>query len=252
MKQFGYVPQMREQMRQVWYSRWVDAAHDLTSDVRYAFRSLSKHRALFAHGHRRAVARDRLERRGVHPGEGPGAQSARRRAATRARSPCIFGETSTGRDVRVSYPDYRYLRDHQQAFADLFGTSLVTVSLGRGRAARQLSGELVTGNYFRAWVSAPQLGRTLQPSDEVAPSQHPVVVISNGLWRRDFGADPDIVGKTIELNNFPLTVVGVADASFHGTVVSYDIEVFIPIMMAPQFRFNFERLNTTAPRRRIR
>ena len=120
-------------------------------------------------------------------------------------------------------------------------------ALGRGRAARQVSGELVTGNYFSGLGVRAELGRTLQQSDDVAPLQHPVVVISHGLWRRDFSADPDIVGKTIELNNVPLTVVGVADRSFHGTVVSYDIEVFIPIMMAPQFRFNFERLNTVAP-----
>ena len=46
-----------------------------------------------------------------------------------------------------------------------------------------------------------QLGRTLLPSDEIAPGRHPVVVISDGLWRRDFGADPGIVGKTIEINN---------------------------------------------------
>src|SRR5436305_1545917 len=82
------------------------------------------------------------------------------------------------------------------------------------------------------WLGA--LGRTLLPSDEIAPGQHPVVVISDGFWRRDFGADPDIVGKTIEINSYPLTVVGVVDPAFHGTTVVYDVEVYIPVMMAPQ------------------
>ena len=50
-------------------------------------------------------------------------------------------------------------------------------------------------------------------------------MISNGLWRRDFDADPHIVGKTVEVNNYLLTVVGVADATFHGTIVSYDVEI---------------------------
>ena len=45
------------------------------------------------------------------------------------------------------------------------------------------------------------------------------------MWRRDFGADPDIVGKTVEVNNYPLTVVGVANPAFHGTIVSYEVEV---------------------------
>ena len=89
------------------------------------------------------------------------------------------------------------------------------------------------------------MGRTLLPSDEIAPGRHPVVVISDGLWRRDFGADPDIVGKTVEINNYPLTVVGVADPTFHGTIVSYDVEVFIPVMMAPQLGFTFGSQQTT-------
>ena len=95
-------------------------------------------------------------------------------------------------------------------------------------------GELVTGNYFQELGVRAQLGRTLLPSDEVAPGQHPVVVLSDGLWRREFGADPDIVGKTIQLNTYPLTVVGVAEPAFHGTIVSFDVEVFVPLMMAPQ------------------
>ena len=90
-----------------------------------------------------------------------------------------------------------------------------------------------------------QRGRTLLPSDEVAPGRHPVVVISDGLWRREFGADPDIVGKTVEINNHPLTVVGVADPAFHGTIVSYDVEVFIPVMMAPEIGFTLGSQQTT-------
>ena len=90
-----------------------------------------------------------------------------------------------------------------------------------------------------------QIGRTLLPSDEIAPGGHPVVVISDGLWRRDFGADPNLVGQTVAINNVPLTVVGVTDASFHGTVVSWDVEVFLPVMMAPQLGFTFGSRQTT-------
>ena len=92
----------------------------------------------------------------------------------------------------------------------------------------------MTGNYFQQLGVRAQLGRTLLPSDEVAPGQHPVVVLSDTLWKRYFGGDPDIVGKTIRVNAYPLTVVGVAAPSFHGTIVSFDVEVFVPIMMTPQ------------------
>ena len=65
------------------------------------------------------------------------------------------------------------------------------------------------------------------------------MVISDALWRREFGADPGILGRTIELNSARLTIVGVTDPSFHGTIVAYDVEVFIPLMMAPQLGFTF-------------
>ena len=141
----------------------------------------------------------------------------------------VHGETSAGRALRLSYPDYVRLRDHHRAFSGLFGSALATLTLGRGRSARQVSGELVTGNYFHVLGVGPQSGRVLQASDEIAPGRHPVVVLSDRLWRTDFGANPDIVGTTIEINNVPLTVVGIADAAYHGTIVSYEIEVFIPV-----------------------
>jgi predicted permease len=90
-----------------------------------------------------------------------------------------------------------------------------------------------------------RLGRTLLPSDDVAAGRHPFIVLSDGLWRRDFGADPGIVGKTVEINNYPLTVVGVADPSFHGTTVVYDVEVYIPVMMGPDLGFKFGSRETT-------
>jgi predicted permease len=88
-------------------------------------------------------------------------------------------------------------------------------------------------------------GRTLLPSDEIAPGRHPVVVISDALWRRDFGSAPDIVGKPLEINSNVLTIVGVTDPTFHGTIVSYDVELFIPVMTAPQLGFRFGSQETT-------
>ena len=110
-----------------------------------------------------------------------------------------------------------------------------------------MSGELVSGNYFQVLGVRAELGRTLLPSDEVAPGRHPVVVLSDGMWRRDFGADPDVVGKTLEVNNYPLTIVGVTDPSFHGTILSYDVEVFVPVTMAAQVGIG----NPAAPTERL-
>ncbi len=233
LKDFGNVTLTTEAARRVWMPSWLEAARDYAKDLRYAFRALAKNPAfsftvvgvltlgitlnIAVFTLLKSVALSPLA--GVDGAAGLGV---------------IFAETSGGRVSRVSYPDYQQFRDHNRAFAGLFGTSMITVNLGRGRDARDIMGELVTGNYFQVLGVRAQRGRTLLPSDEVAPGRHPVVVISDALWRRDFGADPEIVGKTLDINNRVLTVVGVTDPGFHGMVVSFDVEVFVPVMMAAE------------------
>jgi len=245
LKEFGNVTLTTEAGRRVWTPRWVDALHDQVSDVRYAIRALAKNPGFsltvvgvltLGIGLNAAVF---TMLKGIALSPLAGVDGS-------ARLAVIFGETSTGRPVRVSYPDYQQLRDQDRAFSGLFGSSLAKANLGRGRAARQIWAELVTGSYFQVLGVRAEHGRTLLPSDEIAPGRHPVVVLGAGLWRRDFGADPDIVGQTVEINDRALTVVGVADPTFRGTTVVYDVEVFIPVMMAPELGFNFGSQETTA------
>ena len=68
--------------------------------------------------------------------------------------------------------------------------------------------------------------------EDETPDSHPVAVISYNCWQHRFGGDPEIVGKTVEFNSRPFTVIGVAPKGFIGTEVAYDPEMFIPIMMA--------------------
>jgi macrolide transport system ATP-binding/permease protein len=233
LKEFGNVTLTADAARRVWTPWWIDAAHDQMSDIRYAIRSLARNPlfsltviAVLTLGiGLNAAVFTMLKGIALTPLSG---------VEGSAKLHVIFAETSTGRDVRVSYPDYQFVRDHDRAFSGLFGSSLIIANLGRGRDARQISAELVTGNYFQVLGVRAGRGRTLLPADEVAPGRHPVVVLSDGLWRRDFGADPNVVGRTIDINNYPLTVVGVAEPAFHGTIVSYDVEAFIPVMMSGQ------------------
>jgi predicted permease len=244
LKDFGNVTLTADAARRVWTPWWLDALHDQLSDVRYAIRALARNRAFslavigvltLGIGLNAAVF-TMLKSMALSPIAG---------VDRSARLAVIFGETSAGRDVALSYADYQYLRDHDRAFSGLMGSSAFKPTLGRGRGARQIWGELVTGNYFHILGVRAERGRTLLPSDEIAPGRHPVAVISDGLWRRDFGADPGIIGSTVEINNYPLTVVGVADPAFHGTTVVYDVEVYVPVMMAPQLGFKFGSQQTT-------
>jgi predicted permease len=245
LKEFGNVTLTTEAAREVWTPSWLEVVRDYASDLRYAIRALAKNPAFsltvvavltLGIGANSAVF---TMVKGLALSPLAGVEGS-------AQLHSVFAETNAGRDLRVSYPDYQQLRDRNQAFSGLFGSIVAMVGVDRGPSSRSLWGELVTGNYFQILGVRAARGRTLLPSDEVAPGGHPVVVLSDGLWRRDFAADPDIVGKTIEINNYPLTVVGVIDPTFHGTTVVYDVEVFIPIMMAPELGFTFGSQQGTA------
>ena len=210
LKDFGNVTLTTEAARRVWTPRWVEAGRDLASDVRYAIRALARNAgfslavtAVLAVGvGLNASAFTLLKSLALNPLAG---------VEGSANLAVVLNQTSTGRQVSLSYPDYEYLRDHDRAFTGLIGSRNVTVNLGSGLGAEPIFGELVTGNYFQRLGVRAQLGRTLLPSDEIAPGQHPVVVLSDSLWKRSFAADRDIVGKVIRLNTYPLTVVGVAE-----------------------------------------
>lgn len=245
VKEFGNVTLVREAARRVWVPRWFDTLRDILSDVRYAIRALAKNPvfSLTVVGvltlgiAANAAVFTMLKSIVLTPLAGVDNSASLR---------VIFGETSAGRAVPLSYPDYQYLREWSKTSSGLYGHRLLTVTLGRGRNAHPASAEGVTGNYFDILGVRAQRGRTLQMSDEGAPGSPSVAVISDGLWRRDYAASPDIVGKTIEINNKVLTIVGVTDPSYHGTIVSYDVDLYVPLTMAPDLGITFGSTETTA------
>jgi predicted permease len=245
VKEFGNVTLIREAARRVWIPRWFDTLRDILSDARYAVRALAKNPmfSLTVVGvltlgiAANAAVFTMIKSLALTPLSGIENSAALR---------VIFGETSAGRDVGLSYPDFQHLRERSTTTRGIYGHRLLTVTLGRGRSAHQASGEAVTGNYFDVLGVRAQRGRTLQMADEDAPGSPSIAVISDGLWRRDYAAAPDVVGRTIEINNRVLTIVGVADPAFHGTIVSYDVDVFVPVTIAPVLGINFGSSATTA------
>ena len=244
LKDFGNVSLTTEAARRVWTPSWLEAFREVGGDVRYGIRALRKNPAFsftvvcvltLGIGLNAAVF-TMLKGIAFAPLAGVDGSAGLYE---------IYGETSAGRAVPLSYADYKHLREHHGGFSGLIGASLATVGLGRGPRSRSLSAELVTGNYFQVLGVHAQIGRTLRPSDEISPGGHPVVVLSDSLWRLDFGGDPSIVGDTIIINSYPFTVVGIAERDFHGTIVSYDNEVFIPMMMAAELGLPFGSLQTT-------
>lgn len=232
-KEFGNPLQAREDARQVWRGRVVAIVTDVWQDVRFGLRMVVKNPAfsvvviaVLSLGIAGNAAIFTLFK-GMALKPLPGVTDS-------ATMSVILGKTVDGRSFGVSLPDYRDLKASDQSFQSLTASAMFFASLGRGVDAQRITIELVTGNYFEALGLRPQLGRLLQASDDVAPGQHPVAVISDAIWRTSFAANPSIVGQTIYLNGQPLTVVGVLQPDFNGTVVSMAMDVFAPIMMQPQ------------------
>jgi predicted permease len=233
LREFGNVTRIRERTRRAWAGGWRSWLLDLGQDVRYSVRLLRRSPAytlviliVLALGIGANISVFRILR--------PLALEPVAGVAGSARLGVLVAQTSSGNVVPLSHPDFRDLVAAQDSFAAIAGTSMEALSLGRGPTAERIWAEEVTGNYFQVLGVRAQLGRTLLPSDDVTPGGHPVVVISNGLWKRAFGGDPTVVGSTVRVNGYPLMVVGVAEPAFHGSVVMMDVEAFIPVVMQPQ------------------
>ncbi|HEU0177407.1 MAG TPA: ABC transporter permease [Blastocatellia bacterium] len=128
-----------------------------------------------------------------------------------------------------SYPDYLDYRDHNTVMSGLAARTGGSFNLNDGREAERVEGEQVSGNFFDVLDVKPEQGRLLTPADESEGKGNRVVVISYGLWRRRFNADPAVIGKTIKLNGYAYTVVGVADGEFEGIKVGSKMDVWVPI-----------------------
>jgi predicted permease len=131
----------------------------------------------------------------------------------------------------VSWPMFEDLRDNNQVFSGMFSRFLTTVTLGHGDRVAQIPAELVSGSYFPTLGVGAALGRTIAPDDDAVPDSKPVVVLSYSFWQSYFNGDRSILGRTIDLNNQAMTVIGVAQPGFDGVELGVPARVFVPIMM---------------------
>jgi predicted permease len=142
--------------------------------------------------------------------------------------------TPSGGLVPTSYPDYIDFRDRLKLLDGVAVTRPAAFSVGNQDHAERVWGELVSGNFFAVLGVTPALGRVfLRAEYGDAPGSFPVVVISDRYWRSHFGADPNIAGKTIRINQHQLAIVGVAPPAFHGSMPVTAFDLWIPYMQQP-------------------
>ena len=131
-----------------------------------------------------------------------------------------------------SQPLYADYRDNNDALTGLAAYCETPLNLSDGSQAERAFGLIVSGNYFAVLGVTPALGRTFLPEEDRTWGTHPVAVVSYGLWQRRFGADSKLVGRTIELNGYAFTVVGVAPPEFTGVVRGSAPDIYVPLMMS--------------------
>ena len=242
LREFGYVPAVRDSMRRVWYSRWFDALTALLLDMRVGLRSLSRAKGLAltvvvtlalgigANAAIFSVVRGVLLRPLVNRGED-------RLVYIRQTAPGVGTENMTF--SMAEYNDIKASATTIGAFGD-FSTIEFTM-LGYGEP-RMLHAGVVGGSYFEVMGLRPVQGRLLDASDD-GPDAAGAVVLTHRFWTSFFNSDPAVIGRPMNLGARTATIVGVLEPSMPYPA---DTEIIANMVASPHHMgatMNVERLH---------
>src|SRR6266508_3655569 len=131
-----------------------------------------------------------------------------------------------------SYPNYLDIRSRNTVFSSVYAYNIEPqpMSLGSESGAERIFGHVVTLSYFVTLGARPFAGRLFTMNDSEQEGASPFLVLSHRLWTRRFNADPGIVGRKVDLNGFPFTVIGIAQEGFQGTTILAP-DVWVPMTM---------------------
>jgi predicted permease len=245
--EMGGIEQVQEDVRETWTLRWLD---DAARDARYAARSLARSPGFTI----TAVASLAI---------GIGASAAifslldqvllrllpvrepERLVLVDWKGNALAQARGSGAGYNLmSYPICRDLQEQAQFFEGVLcrHPTEVNLAVAAGQTPELVGAEIVSGSYFPVLGVSPARGRLLDEDDDRQPGAHPVVVLSHAYWLKAFGGAPDVVGRRVLVNNFPMTVVGVASATFRGIDIGDVPAVWIPAAMKKQATPEWDKL----------
>ncbi len=135
-----------------------------------------------------------------------------------------------------SYPDFEDIREQASCFSSMFAYTIGLDGLSSGYRANQIITSFVTENYFTSLGLKPALGRLILPSEGNTSGSNPVLVLGYSYWQERFGGDPGVLGKQVQVDGHPLTIVGVAPKGFRGLVSIADVQAYMPFNMFTELR----------------
>jgi len=229
LREFGYVPAIRDSMRSVWYSRWFDAAAALGQDMRVGLRSLLRAKGLAATvvvtlalgiGANAAifsVVREVLLRPLVN-------RDQDRLIYIRQSAPGLGAENTTFSVPEID--DFKSRVTTVRSFGDFSTIEFTMVGFGEPRVVQA---GVVSGSYFDVMGLRPVLGRLLNASDD-GPDAAGAAVLTHRFWSTSLNRDPTVIGRTVRLSARTATVVGVLEPS-----VPYpaDTEIIANVVTSP-------------------
>jgi predicted permease len=251
LRKFGNVTRVKEDTREVWSFVWLE---ELLQDIRYGLRMLRNSPGFTAVailtlalgiGANTAIFSliDAVMLRSL-PVENPSQLVLLKWSARNA--PRIHGYMSSGdcpSDLRFgaanpsgcsfSEPMFREITNTNQfSGVAAFANSGPLALTGNGPVS-MISGQLVSGDFFRTMGVKAAAGRVFEANDD-SPTAAPVAVLNYGYWQSSFGGSRDVIGRTIELNGTPFTIVGVAEQRFTGITPGSDYDVWLPLAAGPR------------------
>ena len=156
-------------------------------------------------------------------------------------------ELGKGDDISQSYPDYVDLRDRNHTLNGIVAYSITRAGLETNGKASSAWLYQASGNYFDVLGIQPYLGRFFHRSDEHGANSAPYLVLSYPYWQNHFAGDPGVVGRTVQVNKHPFTIIGVAPAEFRGTEMYFTPNFWVPLVNEEQSGGWFD-LNTRGSR----
>jgi len=133
---------------------------------------------------------------------------------------------------RFSYPLYQDIGRQATVFSDILAYRVTLAALSADHKVDQAILTRVSGNYFSALGIHAAAGRLILPNEGQTPGADPILVLGYSYWKKQFAGDGQVIGKHVEVNGHPVTIVGVAPKGFHGTYAILDSDGYVPLSAA--------------------
>lgn len=230
--EIGGLAQVREEVRDVWLTRWL---RDFVYDLRFSLRSFLRSPSFtvatvlsLAIGIGATTAIYSLVDQVILHAL-PVREPERLALIDWKGDPVATGFGSWN---LMSYPICRDLQRHDRLFDGVLCRAATTITLSIDGAPEPTAAEIVSGTYFHVLGVGPALGRVLRTDDDEPPGESPAIVLAYDFWRSRLAGDPAIVGRKVLVNQYPMTIVGVAAPAFRGIDVGEVPALWIPASMS--------------------